>query len=384
MQLTSQTLLMQFAQLLQMELFPRLEEEIGPLSRPARLLSSVLGMVSLPAALASRDGRVGRRGHDRRALAAAFVAKAVYNLATTRQLIDRLGADAQLRRLCGWPSREHVPNESTFCRAFAEFAASELPQRLQARLLANTQGAFPVEHIARDSTAIAARERFPEDRPRRAEPRAKPRRKRPRQRGPKGPHRPAKARDRGPRLQRQRYMTLSEMIADLPTDCSLGVKTSHDGNQEYWRGYKLHLDVADGQIPISCILTAARVHDSQVAIPLMTMSATRVQWRYDVMDSAYDAKRIRACSESLGHVPVIKRVQRHCFQRQAPTEGALALSAAEQEIFRHRTLVERVNARLKDEFGARSVRVRGAAKVMAHLMFGVLALSVDQVLRLAG
>ena len=47
-------------------------------------------------------------------------------------------------------------------------------------------------------------------------------------------------------------------------------------------------------------------------------------------------------------------------------------------------MVERVNARLKDEFGARTVRVRGAVKVMAHLMFGVLALTADQLLRLGG
>ena len=45
-------------------------------------------------------------------------------------------------------------------------------------------------------------------------------------------------------------------------------------------------------------------------------------------------------------------------------------------------MVERVNGRLKDEFGGRNVRVRGAAKVMAHLMFGVLALTADQILRL--
>jgi hypothetical protein len=43
---------------------------------------------------------------------------------------------------------------------------------------------------------------------------------------------------------------------------------------------------------------------------------------------------------------------------------------------------ERVNARIKDEFGGRHIRVRGAAKVMAHLMFGVVALTVDQLLRL--
>ena len=44
--------------------------------------------------------------------------------------------------------------------------------------------------------------------------------------------------------------------------------------------------------------------------------------------------------------------------------------------------LERVNGRLKDEFGARQVRVRGHSKVLCHLMFGVLALTVDQLLRL--
>ena len=57
---------------------------------------------------------------------------------------------------------------------------------------------------------------------------------------------------------------------------------------------------------------------------------------------------------------------------------------AEQDRFRERTTVERVYSRLKDEFGGRHVRVRGAAKVMAHLMFGLLALTVDQVLKLTG
>lgn len=43
---------------------------------------------------------------------------------------------------------------------------------------------------------------------------------------------------------------------------------------------------------------------------------------------------------------------------------------------------ERVNSQLKDTFGGRFVRVRGPKKVMAHLMFGVLALTAQQLLRL--
>jgi len=59
------------------------------------------------------------------------------------------------------------------------------------------------------------------------------------------------------------------------------------------------------------------------------------------------------------------------------------LTWAQQERFKTRTMSERVNARLKDEFGASQIRVRGAVKVMAHLMFGVLALTVDQWLRMS-
>jgi transposase len=47
-----------------------------------------------------------------------------------------------------------------------------------------------------------------------------------------------------------------------------------------------------------------------------------------------------------------------------------------------RTTVERSYGRLKDEFGARQVRVRGHCKVHAHIMFGILALFADQLLKL--
>lgn len=58
------------------------------------------------------------------------------------------------------------------------------------------------------------------------------------------------------------------------------------------------------------------------------------------------------------------------------------LTWAQQDRYKERTMSERVNARLKGEFGASRIRVRGGAKVMAHLMFGVLALTVDQWLRM--
>ncbi len=103
------------------------------------------------------------------------------------------------------------------------------------------------------------------------------------------------------RIEEQRLMTTEAILAELPRHCSFGVKKSSKGHLRYWRGYKLHLDVADGQIPISALLTGASVHDSQVAMPLMNLTSQRVTNLYDLMDAAYDANAIRAHRESLGH-----------------------------------------------------------------------------------
>jgi len=54
----------------------------------------------------------------------------------------------------------------------------------------------------------------------------------------------------------------------------------------------------------------------------------------------------------------------------------------EGQRFKERSTVERVCGRLKEEFGGRMVRVRGPAKVMTSLMFGIIALTADQIVRL--
>ena len=256
----------------------------------------------------------------------------------------------------------------------------QLPQLVHEALIRETQSTRLVGHIARDATAIEVRERFPEKRAR-CHPRSKAKRTR-KKPGPRSKNAPAPD---PTRLQKQPGMSLEQMLADLPkAQCSIGVKTNSNGHQHYWRGYKLHLDVADGQIPITAMLSSASLHDSQMAIPMATLTAQRVTSLYDLMDAAYDAKDIHAHSLSLGHKPIIDPAG-----RGRPSHTILPVrkrwlrqfSPAEAQRYQERTMIERVNARLKDEFGGRFIRVRGASKVMAHLMFGVLALTVDQLLR---
>ena len=81
-------------------------------------------------------------------------------------------------------------------------------------------------HISRDSTAIEGRERPTPKAPQPAKP------KRGRGRPRKGEERLTEPR----RLERQRNMTLPEMLADLPYACDIGVKRDAKGYQTSWSG----------------------------------------------------------------------------------------------------------------------------------------------------
>jgi hypothetical protein len=362
---------------IQGSLFPQLREEVGPLTDQHKRVIVVLDVAHIETFVSVWSGLPGRPAADRQALARAFVAKAVLGLPHTNQLIDRLIADKALRRLCGWETRGQIPSESTFSRAFAEFAASALPVRVHEALVKTTHADRLVGHIARDSTAIDARER-PAPKP----VQAAPQRKRGRRRKDEAPPPPKEPR----RLERQSVMTLSEMLADLPRRCDVGAKCNAKGYLTTWIGYKLHIDTADGDIPVACLLTSASLHDSQVAIPLAQITAQRLTNLYDLMDSAYDAPEIYAASRALGHVPIIDPKPRRGTKAEHADEARAKRCAnyqlAEERRYDERTAAERVNGRLKDNYGGCDVRVRGHDKVFCHLMFGILALTVEQLMRL--
>ena len=362
----------------QQELFPRLEATLAPLSPRYELFVEVVEFVRLEDLLPYLCGLPGRPPEDRAALARAFLAKAVFDIPTTRALIERLRVDRTLYQLCGWSSGDRLPSEATFSRAFAEFADSALASRLHETLIARTLKDHLVGHISRDATAIEGREK-PVPKVQAAPP---PKRQRGRPR--KGEERPKEL----TRLQRQLTMTRPEMVEELPKACDVGVKKNAKGVRQTWVGYKLHIDAADGGVPVSCLLTSASLHDSQAAIPLASLTAERVDNLYDLMDAAYDADEIRTYSRELGHTAIIavnprRSVERkEALTREAQARRATGYVFADQRRYNERSTVERVYGRLKDEFGGRQVRVRGHAKVLCHLMFGIVALTVSQLMRL--
>ena len=80
-------------------------------------------------------------------------------MATTRELIDRLKTTPALRRICGWEKASQIPHESSFSRAFAEFAQNGIAQIVHESFVKQHLGDHIVGHISRDSTAIEAREK---------------------------------------------------------------------------------------------------------------------------------------------------------------------------------------------------------------------------------
>ena len=365
-------------------LFPFLREEVNPLTAKLERLIYALDTIGLEAYVRAEAQGRGRPREDRRAIARAFVAKAVLGLPSTTALIERLLIDGSLRRICGWERRAEVPSEATFSRAFQEFADEGLIDRIHQALVEGSFQGRIVGVVARDATEIEAREKpaTKDDEPPPPPPVAPPRKRgRPRKDEPAPPRMVS-------RLERQPNQTLPQMLAELPTHCDVGTKKNSKGFKESWTGYKAHIDVACGQVPVSLILTSASVHDSQVAIPLMTITGARIDYLYEAMDAAYDAEGIHQHSHTLGHVAVIDpnyradSARKQEWAAEVKRRKLINMPDFDDLIYDFRTMAERVNARLKDEFGARFVRVRGAVKVKCHLMFGILALTADQLIRL--
>ena len=360
------TRISQYWKSLQAELLPMQAADLEGITPMLERIIRVLEWVRIEEHV-SKGAGWGRPQAERSNLARAFCAKAVLGMECTTELIERLQIDNKLRRICGFSLWRKLPSESTFSRAFGEFAEEGLAEKAHTALIKASLDQHIIGSISRDSTAIVAREK-----PQAYEPKAKVK-KQPCKRGrpAKGEQRPAKEPST---IVVQRSQSLEQIVADLPKYCARGVKKNAKGYKESWNGYKLHLDTADCGVIISALTTSASLHDSQAAIALSRMSQERVDYLYELADAAYCSNELRDDSRSRGHVPLFDHNPRGGEkQKFAPHEA---------QHYKDRTGVERANAELKDGRGLRQIWVRGHTKVHAQLMFGVLVLSAEQLMRL--
>ncbi len=369
---------------LECSLFPELEESlrIEEFSTKEAKLIRVLDFAEIEKFITNTS--LTNTPKYREQIARAFIAKSVYNFQTTRDLLNRLHVDRTLRILCGWRYKNDIPSEATFSRAFDEISTLQIAQKTHEKFVGEYLSEKTFFYNATDATKIPLREKAVKKA--KEEPKVKHK-----------PGRPKKGETREPIkpkiLEQQKDMqTVDEMLSLVSTDCGVGIKQNSKGNREVWIGGSLHISVVDGDIPITAFYSGANVHDSSVALPLMQETSKRVNYLYDLQDAGYDADIIREFSIQLGHRPIIDINPKNSKELKAKIE----LMEHENKTFKYlnqhlscdekhynqRSMAERVNKLLKDDFGCNKIYYQGATKVASVLAFGILSICIDQSLKL--
>jgi len=307
---------------------------------------------------------MGRPPVLRKPMARAFVAKAVLNIPTTKDLIERLNIDSRLRRICGFTHR--VPSGPSFSRAFSEFALGGLGDKAHETAVEAILGETIFHHGSIDASSIPARERgVKKEKPVVSEPKQRGRKK-----AGQSPKEPS-------RQERQRTQSIRQMLSEIPRVCDHGMKIGPKGYLVHWRGYKAHAYIGDGGIPLAFVMSSASIHDSAAAIPLLKLASSRIlALFYVLMDKAYTGGLIAQTAAEQGHVPIVP--PKGVKNGPPPPD----LTPDRQRRYDHRSDVERFFSDLKDNHGGNHLFVRGGAKVQAHLMFGVLAIFGLSIFRL--
>jgi hypothetical protein len=352
------------------DLFPLIEDQIGELSPLHKRLVSVLELIRFEQHIADSSWNLGRPSYNRRAFARAFVAKVVFKLTTTKQLVEYLKKDKQLLAICGFDANKKVASLSTFSRAFQEFTDSQLPDRVHQALIKEMYEGEIVGSVIKDSTPINARER--------------PLKKK------KSKKRIRTTRRKGELNRRQKQLqevNHNIMIDALPKNCDIGMKKSGKGIHLAWIGYKLHIATDIHCVPLAAIVTSASLNDCEVAIPLAAKCNQVVTNLYDVMDAAYDHPEIKEHSLSLNHVPIIdkcppNKAKKIEIESEKLAKKTLNFKTPEDLRYLERFPTERVNSLYKNHYGGKSLTYRGHSKVFCEVMFGILALAGTQLLNL--
>ena len=367
---------------LENSLFPELQEQFGILSPKEQRLIKILDFAEIERNVCTTSKTNPPK--DREQIARAFIAKSVYNFQTTRDLLDRLHVDKTLRILCGWRYSNEIPSESKFSRAFKELSDLKIAEKTHEQFVKEYLSQMTFFYNATDATKIPLREKaVKKDK---EELKIKYKVGRPKKGETREPIKPTILR------QQQGMETVEEMVRLVSRDCGVRIKQSSKANREVWIGGSLHISAVDGDIPITAFYSGANVHDSSLALPLIQETSKRVNYLYDLQDAGYDADIIRNFSIKHKHIPIIdinpknSKVLKDKIQLIADEKkkfeffGLTQLSDTQH--YNQRSMVERVNAYLKDSFGCNKIYYQGANKVASVLAFGILSVCIHQSLKL--
>ncbi len=362
-------------------LFLEIKEQLGTLSTKEEKLIKILDFAQIEKNVTVVT--ITNIPKDREEIARAMIAKSVYNMQTTRDLIDRLHSDRVLRVLCGWRYKIDIPSEAKFSRVFKELSDLQIAQKTHKKFVNEYLSDTVFMYNATDAAMIPLREK-----PVKIKKEEKPKNK---------VGRPKKGEKREPVkpkiLELQKEMkTTKKMLSLVSTVCGVGVKQNSKGNREITIGGKLHISAVDGDIPIAAFYSGANVHDSSVALPLINETGKRVMYLRDLLDAGYDSDIIREFSEKLNHKAIIdinpknskelKQKIQLIKDEKVKFEFLNLPKSSDEHHYNQRSMVERVNKYLKDDFGCNTIYYQGATKVASVLSFGILSVCIHQSLKL--
>jgi transposase len=144
---------------LENSLFPALKEELRleELSKKEQKLISILDFAQIERNITVVS--ITNTPKDREEIARAFIAKSVYNIQTTRDLIYRLHNDRTLRMLCGWRYKNDIPSESKFSRVFKELSKMQIAQKTHEQFIKEYLSNKIFFYNATDATKIPLRQK---------------------------------------------------------------------------------------------------------------------------------------------------------------------------------------------------------------------------------
>lgn len=335
----------------QEEIFPELCQDFGYLTNKHEQLIQVLDLIDLNEIYPQRiwGSFFGRPKANRHNFIRAFLAKAIWNIAETKDLIAYLKIDRALRVICGFDGRSNVvPSESTFSREFKELSKLNIGDKIHQYLVVEHCSYQLYEHLSFDASAISASER------------------------------PVVSTVTEKRtVAEQITMTTSEILADLPVVCNFGTKKNSNGKTETWKGFKLHIVANEYSVPLASVVTSASVHDSLCAIPLIRITEERVDGLYYLGDKGYDAAAIRAEIASHGKVPLVD------FKNNRNGESTGEFVGNQVERYKKRTFVEGVFSNLKMNYLPRYILYRGIEKVRFVLNLALSIITAFQIIKYA-
>jgi transposase len=207
---------------LESSLFPLLKEKLRleELSSKEQKLIKILDFAEIEQFIC--DTHTTNISKDREQIARAFIAKSVYNMQTTRDLIDRLQIDRTLRILCGWRYKTDIPSESKFSRVFKELSDLNIAQKTHEKFVKEYLSQKTFFYNATDATKIPLREKAVKvEKVKKVKHKA---------------GRPKKGETREPiklsKLELQKDMqTVEEMLTLVSTECGVGIKQNSKGNR---------------------------------------------------------------------------------------------------------------------------------------------------------